>query len=183
MFSCVAESFDLNTCAMNLPRPHDRVYSHGRVVDKIKSPALRITANGFFAESVRIASNRDRKPSGRQGHTLQEYLQYLEYLAEQRCIYMDDAVPHFDEEFRSSASEEGFVIGNQHQLTRISLKYLHADLAKGRTNHQPYPIRPPNACGGSVKSESPSFVGSIINRDGRRLITEYTDVIKNHKRL
>ena len=73
--------------------------------DKSKPPALRITADQFFAESIRIAASLASKLSGRSTQTLQVYLRYLEYLAQQRVVYTDETVLLLDEEFRSSSDD------------------------------------------------------------------------------
>ena len=149
--------FDLTTKARDLPRPHDRVYGYGMSTDKNKPPALRITADQFFAETLRIASNLAGKLQGRSAHTLQVYLQYAEYLAQQRCTYTDDAVLLFDEEFRTSATEEDFDVDNRHQLERISHKYFQSHAVR-RTASRFVPYSTRGRPTSSAKSDFPKGV-------------------------
>ena len=51
--------------------------------DENKRLAIRITADQFFAERLRITSNLAGKLQGRSAQTLQVHLQYAEFLAQQ----------------------------------------------------------------------------------------------------
>ena len=142
MFLDSPATFDLTTKARDLPRPHDRVYGYGMSVDKNKPPALRITTDQFFAETLRVASNLAGKLQGRSAQTLQVYLRYAEFLAQQRCTYTDEAVLLFDEEFRTSATEEDFDMDNRDQLERISHKYFQSHAVRRATSRfVPYSSR------------------------------------------
>ena len=163
MFVDNPTSFDLTTKARDLPRPHDRVYGYGMSVDKNKPPALRITADQFFAETLRIASNLAGKLQGRSAQTLQIYLRYAEFLAQQRCTYTDDSVLLFDEEFRTSATEEDFNIDNRDQLERISHKYFQSHAVR-RTAPRFVPYSSRTRPSSSPKSDFPKGVCIHFNQ-------------------
>ena len=131
---------DPSSKARDLPRPHDRVYNNTGPNDKSKPPALRITADQFVAESFRIAASLASKLPGRSVQTLQVYLRYLEYLAQQRVVYTDETV--LTRKFRSSALEEDFEMDNQFHLNRISHKYFQAHaVRRAKPRYSPYPAR------------------------------------------
>ena len=154
MFDDNPTSFDLTTMARDLPRPHDRVYGYGMSVDKNKPPALCISADQFFAETLRIASNLAGELQGRSANTSQFYLRYAKFLAQQRYTYTDDSILLFDEEFRTSATEEDFNIDNRDQLERISHKYFQSHAVR-RTAPRFVPYNPRTRPSSSLKSDFP----------------------------
>ena len=146
--SIAGEATKIPKEARLLPRPHTVVTALNGPKDRRKTVASDLNGNEFMQGSLQILRDMTRSVEGRHAKVLQEYADYLSFLAYRRCHYSDASMLQFGDEFRSLA-ECNFSLNDIAERSVVADKHFHSGLRRanfyiGNTSNK-QPFRPPGA--------------------------------------